>query len=103
MTQAELAIIKAFERVIFYPGTSRKRFAKNMVEAAKNPEAKLTLAQRDYLVKLAIQFRRQIPKIEQLIGAILAENIALGPDEHRKKKVRERKARPSEEIGEILI
>jgi hypothetical protein len=83
MTPAERDIITAFKRVTFPQHTSRGRFADDMIRLLDQPDTKLTLKQRKYVVQLAIQFRRQISNIAELIGAVHAENLALSPDEHR--------------------
>lgn len=62
MTERELAIAKAFQRVSFPLATSQKRFAQAMIFHAEHmPEKPLTEKQARYLTILAWRFRRQMP------------------------------------------
>lgn len=58
----ELAIIDALKRVTFLPGTSQKRFARNMASAADHArDCGITEKQARYLTILAWRYRRQMP------------------------------------------
>lgn len=62
MTEREIAICLALERVTFLPAHPHKRFARDMAAMARNAADKpLSEKQRKYLVNLAWRYRRQMP------------------------------------------
>lgn len=62
MTEREKEIASALGRAMFVPGSSHKRFARNMAFHAEHmPEKPLTQKQSEHLVRLAWRYRRQIP------------------------------------------
>ena len=67
-------------RVRYLPGSSDKRFAACMYDAAQaaEPGPTLSLKQRAYLVRLALRYRRQIsPLMVQLALSVKAEDCGL--------------------------
>jgi hypothetical protein len=64
VTEYEIELAKALAGVSHYPGTSKKRFCKDMAALAERmPERELSERQRYYLELLAWHYRRQLPAI----------------------------------------
>jgi hypothetical protein len=62
MTPHEIELAKALGRCSFLPGTSQKRFCRNMSAMAENaPNHDVTLRQRHYMEIMAWRMRRQMP------------------------------------------
>jgi hypothetical protein len=62
MTPHEIALANALGSCTYLPGTSHKRFARDMsFLAAHSPERELTLRQRHYMECMAWRYRRQMP------------------------------------------
>jgi hypothetical protein len=61
MTPYEIRLANALANCSFLPGSSHKRFCRNMAETAKNrPEHELSLRQRHYMELMAWRYRRQL-------------------------------------------
>lgn len=63
MTEHEVALARALGNCTYVPGSSHKRFARNMaflVEA--DPARELTDQQRSYMEIMAWRYRRQMPR-----------------------------------------
>jgi hypothetical protein len=61
-SERELAIIAAFKWVSMFPGTSQKRFIRDLISAAEHArDLGITEKQARYLVILAWRYRRQLP------------------------------------------
>ncbi len=63
MTDEERAIARALHpsRVSYVPGTTTKRFARDIADTANKRDAAITTAQRQYLLTLCVRMRRQVP------------------------------------------
>lgn len=62
MTDEQIEIGKALGHVTYVPGTSQKRFGRNMAFLAEHsPEREISEAQDRYMRILAYRFRRQMP------------------------------------------
>jgi hypothetical protein len=62
MTEFEIRLANALASCSFLPGSSHKRFCRNMAETARNkPEHDLSLRQRHYMELMAWRYRRQLP------------------------------------------
>jgi hypothetical protein len=62
MTEYERELSAALASCTFLPGSSDKRFCRDMAATARaTPDAELTPRQRHYLEILAWKFRRQLP------------------------------------------
>lgn len=76
MTEGEITIALALNRVTYLPASYDKRFSHAMWHYAKNePDRVLTPQQRELLKTMVHRYRRQIPDIheqycEQCSGAI---------------------------------
>lgn len=65
VTEREIALARAFKSVVFVPGSSEKRFARQMSELAdQDPARPLTARQSEFMETIAHRFRRQI-RMEQ--------------------------------------
>lgn len=63
MTEHEIALATHLGGCSFLPGTSMKRFCKDLAWlAANNPTQEITLRQRHYMELMAWRFRRQLPR-----------------------------------------
>lgn len=63
MTDHEVELALALGSCSFPPGSSQKRFARDLAYRATNaPTVDITLRQRHYLELLAWKYRRQLPK-----------------------------------------
>ena len=62
MTDDQIKMALALGKCSFFPGSSQKRFARNMAHWAQlKPQAPITGAQDRYLRDLVQRFRRQLP------------------------------------------
>ncbi len=62
MTDDQIKIALALDRVTFLPGTWTKRFARSMTAIAEaKPDTEITEAQNEWLYRLLYKYRRQIP------------------------------------------
>ena len=61
MTEYEIRLAKALANCSFLPGSSQKRFCRNMGDIARlSPEKELSLRQRHYMELMAWRYRRQL-------------------------------------------
>lgn len=62
LTDAERALARTLRPggVTYPPGSADKRFARFISAAAEQPEATITPKQREYLLRLARRYRRQL-------------------------------------------
>lgn len=61
MTEFEIELATALARCTFLPGSSHKRFCRNMADVARlSPEKEISLRQRHYMELMAWRYRRQI-------------------------------------------
>jgi hypothetical protein len=62
MTPFEIRLATALANCSFLPGSSQKRFCRNMGDIARlSPEKELSLRQRHYMEIMAWWYRRQLP------------------------------------------
>jgi len=62
MTPFEIHLATALANCSFLPGSSQKRFCRNMGDIARlSPEKELSLRQRHYMELMAWRYRRQLP------------------------------------------
>jgi hypothetical protein len=62
MTYAEIELAKALGSCSYPPGTSQKRFARDILFLAENdPDKELSDRQRHYMQLMAWRYRRQMP------------------------------------------
>jgi hypothetical protein len=62
MTEFEMRLAKSLANCSFLPGSSHKRFCRNMADIARlSPEKELSLRQRHYMELMAWRYRRQLP------------------------------------------
>jgi hypothetical protein len=62
MTPFEIRLATALANCSFLPGSSQKRFCRNMGDIAKlSPGKELSLRQRHYMELMAWRYRRQLP------------------------------------------
>lgn len=62
MTEDQVRLATALGRVTYLPGSSYKRFARNMASIAEHrPDIEISEAQARYMTSLAWRFRRQMP------------------------------------------
>jgi len=62
MTPHQIEVAEALGRCSFLPGTSQKRFCRDMAHLAQHsPDTALTEAQDRYLTIMAYRYRRQMP------------------------------------------
>ncbi len=82
VTEHEIALAKALGACSFLPGSSQKRFARDLAFVAEHsPDRELTDRQRHYLQLMAWRYRRQIPK--RLVPESKPEDL---PPKDRKAK-----------------
>ena len=63
MTPFEIKLATALGNCSFLPGSSQKRFCRNMADIARlSPEKELSLRQRHYMEIMAWRYRRQLPR-----------------------------------------
>jgi hypothetical protein len=63
MTPYEIELAKALWCCSFLPGSSHKRFCRNMAETATHkPDHELSLRQLHYMELMAWRYRRQLPR-----------------------------------------
>jgi hypothetical protein len=62
MTPFEIRLATALTNCSFLPGSSQKRFCRNMGDIARlSPDKELSLRQRHYMELMAWRYRRQLP------------------------------------------
>jgi hypothetical protein len=62
MTPFEIRLATALANCSFLPGSSQKRFCRNMGDIARlSPDKELSLRQRHYMELMAWRYRRQLP------------------------------------------
>ena len=62
MTPFEIQLATVLANCSFPPGSSQKRFCRNMGDIARlSPDKELSLRQRHYMELMAWRFRRQLP------------------------------------------
>lgn len=62
MTPYEIELANALWSCTFRPGSSEKRFCRNMADLARvSPDRELSLRQRHYMEIMAWRYRRQMP------------------------------------------
>lgn len=62
MTEYEIRLATTLGNCSFLPGSSQKRFCRNMAETARlSPEHEISLRQRHYMEIMAWRYRRQLP------------------------------------------
>jgi hypothetical protein len=63
MTPFEIRLATALANCSFLPGSSQKRFCRNMGDIARlSPDKELSLRQRHYMELMAWRYRRQLPE-----------------------------------------
>lgn len=96
MTFHEIELAKALGNCSYLPGTSQKRFARDILFLAEHsPDRELSDRQRHYMQLMAWRYRRQMPR--HLVPAAKPEDLPPRP------KMSKRKAKKAESEGKVSV